>query len=331
MKKTISIILFILISMVSYSQSGVFVSIDNQPKVEMIEYNTLDQATRNTIVTQNSVSVVTIDFDKLLTSNPTYSANLSLWIGTQWSLSMSGPTGIVASGTIQATGNTFTFSALTSSFSTGAEQYKLKLTGSTQVAQQTPLLFFLVHETNPFTVSLSQTNNTLSVQFSDYQYTPYNLQYSNTKFEYVLSNSSVVPTTSLVGSANVSYTSAITSNDNSAIKYFHIRSTDTIISIWYTYSVQLIYTPPTTVGINEISNVTDFKVYPNPAVSEITISYTSRTNIDKVSIYNLNGQEISSTAVESMGDNKLTIDLQNYSPGFYIARVGNSSYKFIKQ
>lgn len=335
MKKSILMLLFVVISFVSNSQSGIYVSIDNQPKVEMLEFNSFFATeSKNVLVTQNASSIIKIDFDNMLLTNPTFSANYSLWIGKRYSVIMTSTNGgLITTGLIQNSGNTFTFNAVSTTFTAGNEQMYLKFEDSTNsVSQQVPVRFHIDHKTNPFNTVLSQTGNTVNVNFVKYTYT--NTVLNNNSFEYVFNSSITAPTTSLSGSTinNLSYN--VTQSDSGAIKYFHIRSTDTIISKWYTYSVQLQYTAPTTtttVSIAEIENVTDFKLYPNPVKDVITIEYSSKNNIDHVSLYTITGQEVSTTAVESMGNNTLTFNVESYPAGIYFVRIGTASYKFIKQ
>lgn len=127
----------------------------------------------------------------------------------------------------------------------------------------------------------------------------------------------------------------------SGVYYFHVRAwnfnTDPneneygfSFTSWNTYSVQVTYTT-STVGISEQNAIENLKVYPNPASTEITVSYASETNIEKVSVYNIGGQEVSSIAVESSGENKVSFNVESYSPGIYFVRIGTATYKFIKQ
>lgn len=70
----------------------------------------------------------------------------------------------------------------------------------------------------------------------------------------------------------------------------------------------------------------DVKIYPNPATTEIHIE--TKTDFDKVRIFNLMGQEV--FCVNKPGKN-FRIKTDKYLPGFYIAQFVNCDYTAIEK
>ena len=68
-------------------------------------------------------------------------------------------------------------------------------------------------------------------------------------------------------------------------------------------------------GVNT-ENFVGFNYYPNPVKNSINLE--SRLNIDKVSIYNLLGQEVLSRDLHEMSP---SLDMSNLASGAYILRV----------
>lgn len=331
MKKSIFLILFVLISTMSFSQtvpSGVIASIDNQAFVSLHQCNPSwsgNPFIRDTIYVKSSASIITIDFDAVL-SNPSYTN--PAWIGSTYSLIMTGVTGgTIKSGVVQTSGNTFTFNAVLTSLSTGFEYIYLKLPGNGTVsppyANGQVVSFVIKHNVDPFNITSTFATNQVTFNWS-------RLSGSNlSAYVYDSSPNAPLGIGTVTNITNLSYN--ISPSDTIGHRYLHIRSTDTtIFTAWYTYKIKLQYTPPTTVGIAE-QTLSNFKVYPNPAKDFITVQYTSANNIENVSLYNIAGQEMTSQAVESMGDNKVTFNVESYPQGIYFARIGSSTYKFIKQ
>jgi hypothetical protein len=309
MKKSILMLLFVLISFVSNSQSaGITCKIDGASPITMDVYMPNSSSnTTNTLVTKYANSVIEFNLDAYI-SNPMIGATYTLYLVT--------PNTTIVTDTITSlTGNTFTFLAMPSTNSI----YRLK------ISSLEPLRFYIENSNNKFGL-LANTTVSNQVTFS------WNDLPGSGPFQYALNTSSVQPTgnTTTINTLSKSY--SITPADT-GVKYFHIRGVDTTITGWYTYSVHLQYTAPTpttNVSIAEIDNVTDFKLYPNPATDAITVQYSSKNNIDQVSLYTITGQEISTTAVESMGNNTLTFNVESYPTGIYFVRIGTTSYKFIK-
>ncbi len=102
-----------------------------------------------------------------------------------------------------------------------------------------------------------------------------------------------------------------------------------------TISVKAIYTATTAIN-NKLDNAI-FKIYPNPANDvihvEASIEYISNSNVQ---IFNISGKIIDSNFnTYNNGSNKISIDTEKFSQGFYILKInterGYTLYPFSKQ
>ena len=326
MKKSVTILLFVLISMVSFSQD-LFVSIGGAKKVKL---TSASQGGERDIIVVNNNSTI-LSFTVIGNPQDAYSVNKGLG------------TNVIETFTINNSGiGTFTIISDYDTYNlnvSGFQYYKLR-----------------VKYLNPiFNISTSTANNTVYFS-SDTLIVPAEIGSNNTSmdsslnymspfnkptrgiYEYVVDQSPNIPT---VNTTTVSTPNNIfQSYGSNGVWYLHLRAYNyydhddakygLTVTQWITYSTSVIYTP-STVNIAEIENVTDFKLYPNPAKDVITVEYSSKNNIDHVSLYTITGQEVSTTAVESMGNNTLTFNVESYPAGIYFVRIGTTSYKFIKQ
>jgi plastocyanin len=79
-----------------------------------------------------------------------------------------------------------------------------------------------------------------------------------------------------------------------------------------------------TSAVENYKVTTTLKVYPNPAINELTV--TSELGIESVSILNFAGQRILNTT--GMGVNKQTLSLESFTPGVYLIEVKTSENKY---
>ncbi len=112
--------------------------------------------------------------------------------------------------------------------------------------------------------------------------------------------------------------SAFKGNSNVKIKFNYFASYGATLAI---DNINLSYTT----GIEE--NEASSRVYPNPAFSVVNVEATS--SIDRIEIFNVNGQKINDIQV---GDNNTTINTANLSNGLYMMKIytenGVSNQKF---
>ena len=87
-----------------------------------------------------------------------------------------------------------------------------------------------------------------------------------------------------------------------------------------------------TVGINENSLNSEFRIYPNPAVGGVTIDLGDLKNA-QISIVNITGQEVYSQ--ENVSESQTNISLKEFSKGIYFVKVQSDQQqqiiKLIKQ
>lgn len=77
----------------------------------------------------------------------------------------------------------------------------------------------------------------------------------------------------------------------------------------------------TTTGLSELQKENMFKVYPNPAESEITIEYFGSTEqIMTLDLYNLLGEQIGAYKLHK-GNNTMKIFLSDYEAGMYFYKI----------
>lgn len=69
-----------------------------------------------------------------------------------------------------------------------------------------------------------------------------------------------------------------------------------------------------------------FRMYPNPAIDNLTISYDKFDNDTKIDIYTITGKLIKSKSIIS---SKIKIDLSKFSKGLYLIKINNIVRKLI--
>jgi serine protease AprX len=73
------------------------------------------------------------------------------------------------------------------------------------------------------------------------------------------------------------------------------------------------------------SEINEFKLYPNPATNQVTISLGNQQNNKEISIdvYDILGKQILSNTYENSGNFEQSIDVSQFNSGIYLVRVGN--------
>lgn len=97
------------------------------------------------------------------------------------------------------------------------------------------------------------------------------------------------------------------------------------------YKIYLIVTFDATASLSENSiDVTDLKVYPNPATTDVKISFESNVSDAPVVIVNTSGQVVySNTDNKSFGTNTLDVNVSDWQKGMYFAKSGKQTFKFV--
>lgn len=82
--------------------------------------------------------------------------------------------------------------------------------------------------------------------------------------------------------------------------------------------------PGCSIGITEFEDLADLLVYPNPTSSNLTIQLPTN-DIWTIRLYNMNGQMVSTEKIN--GNNRLDLNLQNFTSGLYTVQAMNDNGK----
>jgi hypothetical protein len=82
--------------------------------------------------------------------------------------------------------------------------------------------------------------------------------------------------------------------------------------------------PGCSIGVTEFEDLVDLLVYPNPTSSNLTIQLPTNDNWT-VRLYNMNGQLVSTEKIN--GNNRLDLNLQNFTSGLYTVQAMNENGK----
>ncbi len=91
-----------------------------------------------------------------------------------------------------------------------------------------------------------------------------------------------------------------------------------------------------TVGINELTNVTNLSLFPNPTNQSIFLNYEAKHEAEiNISIFDLTGKEIKNIQTQLLtGKNNLKLDTETFESGIYFIEIRNEhssiKIKFIK-
>ncbi|MBK9283988.1 MAG: S8 family serine peptidase [Sphingobacteriaceae bacterium] len=92
---------------------------------------------------------------------------------------------------------------------------------------------------------------------------------------------------------------------------------------------QMCLIPPIVTNADELKTKSDFRIFPNPFSSEITIDLLAE-GAKKISITNLIGQTIQELTINEK-TKRLDLNLNNFSPGVYFIKVQSGNYHTIKK
>ncbi len=85
-------------------------------------------------------------------------------------------------------------------------------------------------------------------------------------------------------------------------------------------------------GIQELSTVAGFELYPNPAKDLLTIIWKSAAITEKqVEVVDLSGRVVYMTKANASTGSNLTIDISQYAKGIYLVKAGGRWRKFVKE
>jgi hypothetical protein len=78
-----------------------------------------------------------------------------------------------------------------------------------------------------------------------------------------------------------------------------------------------------TIGIDE-NKLSSFKLFPNPATEQVTVSFLNDTKTAKLAIYTVDGREVFKHSANNISSNELEINTSELAPGVYIIQVNTS-------
>ena len=82
----------------------------------------------------------------------------------------------------------------------------------------------------------------------------------------------------------------------------------------------------------EVLEVTNTRVYPNPVINNLTVEFETTNSSTELEVYSINGQLMfKDNEYRGFGKNTVSVDMSNYPKGMYIVRLGNEVKKVIKQ
>lgn len=111
---------------------------------------------------------------------------------------------------------------------------------------------------------------------------------------------------------------------------WNIYLEDTTLSMPINAAFDIIVAPVEVLNVQDIQNMASIKMYPNPAQNNV--QFTATENIEKISIFNILGQEVLSSVV---GNTSKDLDISQLTTGTYLAKIetatGIQTIKLLKQ
>jgi Secretion system C-terminal sorting domain len=83
-------------------------------------------------------------------------------------------------------------------------------------------------------------------------------------------------------------------------------------------------------GVEDYTTLNDLTVYPNPSNGIFTIAKNSLTNVNKISVYDMNAKLLKVISTEITDQNN-TIDLSELSKGIYFMEIANDTDQVVKK
>ncbi|MDX1462588.1 MAG: T9SS type A sorting domain-containing protein, partial [Marinirhabdus sp.] len=71
-------------------------------------------------------------------------------------------------------------------------------------------------------------------------------------------------------------------------------------------------------------------MYPNPAQGQVTIANSSNINLERLTMYDVNGKMVNTTDLSDM-QGEQTIDIANLASGVYIVQIESENASVVKR
>ena len=128
---------------------------------------------------------------------------------------------------------------------------------------------------------------------------------------------------SVINGANTRFYSATASG------YYNVKVTDTVGCSALSADTYMTYPACLTTGIEQVSDNPVFNIYPNPASSEIEVSFINISGNASIEIFDVCGQLVySGTQADIIAGNKYHINISILADGPYLLRVTNNENRF---
>ena len=111
--------------------------------------------------------------------------------------------------------------------------------------------------------------------------------------------------------------------------YYNVKVTDTVGCIAQSTDTYLAYPACLTTGLETITADPDFDIYPNPASTELTVTFSNVvTGHVQMEIFDVCGKLISASNTEVSTGNKYPVNITQMASGSYLLKITNSEYRF---
>lgn len=103
---------------------------------------------------------------------------------------------------------------------------------------------------------------------------------------------------------------------------------DQILYLGYAKYFEIETVAPLSNKVNELRDVTNITVGPNPVEDKLVISYKAKET-SLCQVFNLTGSLVYTNTIYK-GENSMQIDFDNFEQGMYIVKIENQSFKIVK-
>jgi hypothetical protein len=97
---------------------------------------------------------------------------------------------------------------------------------------------------------------------------------------------------------------------------------------WKVYMNSTVITPTVTVGLKDVNGESQLQVYPNPFQDQLTLKMDPSTLNTLYAVTDISGKKIAEGKIEKELN---TVDLKDLKAGFYFIKLGDKTYKVIKE